>query len=248
VITFLIKKIIYFYFLRLFYRIQMIFLESIPDLNNVTNQHNINKLNEHIANGKPTFLFLYMDGCGPCNTTKEEWANIKSHIPDGFEGNNVMVAQVNKDLYNSLKGVGSDPLAFPTLRYIEGSDIEEYESGRTAEALAGWIKGKKTAKEIDLGKGIDREIFPFRKTVKVHKLESEPTQQKPPQTRRRRHYTLSHRRKKHSTSTKNRHKRKHKGKSKHGGKWSQKYKRSINCNKPRGFSQRQYCKYGRQKK
>jgi hypothetical protein len=30
-----------------------------------------------------------------------------------------------------------------------------------------------------------------------------------------------------------------------GGKWSLKYKRSINCRKPKGFSQKQYCKYGR---
>lgn len=30
-------------------------------------------------------------------------------------------------------------------------------------------------------------------------------------------------------------------------KWSNKYKRSINCNRPRGFSQKQYCKYGRAK-
>ena len=30
-----------------------------------------------------------------------------------------------------------------------------------------------------------------------------------------------------------------------GGKWSMKYKNSINCNKPKGFSQRQHCKYGR---
>ena len=28
-------------------------------------------------------------------------------------------------------------------------------------------------------------------------------------------------------------------------KWSAKYKKSINCRAPRGFSQRQYCKYGR---
>jgi hypothetical protein len=27
--------------------------------------------------------------------------------------------------------------------------------------------------------------------------------------------------------------------------WSMKYKRSINCNRPRGFSQKQHCKYGR---
>ena len=27
--------------------------------------------------------------------------------------------------------------------------------------------------------------------------------------------------------------------------WSLKYKRSINCKSPHGFSQKQYCKYGR---
>ncbi len=30
-------------------------------------------------------------------------------------------------------------------------------------------------------------------------------------------------------------------------KWSLKYKRSINCKRPRGFSQKQHCKYGRKK-
>jgi len=30
-------------------------------------------------------------------------------------------------------------------------------------------------------------------------------------------------------------------------KWSKKYKRSINCKKPKGFSQKQHCKYGRKK-
>jgi len=32
---------------------------------------------------------------------------------------------------------------------------------------------------------------------------------------------------------------------KRGGKWSMKYKKSINCRNPKGFSQRQHCKYGR---
>ncbi len=35
---------------------------------------------------------------------------------------------------------------------------------------------------------------------------------------------------------------------KKGGKWSLTYKKSINCKKPKGFSQKQYCKYGRNKK
>lgn len=30
-------------------------------------------------------------------------------------------------------------------------------------------------------------------------------------------------------------------------KWSKKYKKSINCKNPKGFSQKQYCKYGRKK-
>jgi hypothetical protein len=29
--------------------------------------------------------------------------------------------------------------------------------------------------------------------------------------------------------------------------WSAKYKRSINCKRPKGFSQRQHCKYGRKR-
>lgn len=39
----------------------------------------------------------------------------------------------------------------------------------------------------------------------------------------------------------------YKKKKQAGGKWTRKYKRSINCKKPRGFSQKQYCKYGRKK-
>lgn len=31
------------------------------------------------------------------------------------------------------------------------------------------------------------------------------------------------------------------------GKWSLKYKKSINCKNPKGFSQKQHCKYGRKK-
>jgi len=60
------------------------------------------------------------------------------------------------------------------------------------------------------------------------------------------HKTGSHPNKKHShsKSTRRRHKR---TRSQRGGKWTLKYKKSINCKKPKGFSQRQHCKYGRRK-
>jgi thiol-disulfide isomerase/thioredoxin len=38
-----------------------------------------------------------------------------------------------------------------------------------------------------------------------------------------------------------------KSKKQRGGKWSLKYKKSINCKRPKGFSQKQHCKYGRKK-
>ena len=37
------------------------------------------------------------------------------------------------------------------------------------------------------------------------------------------------------------------GKVMTGGKWSRKYKKSINCKRPKGFSQKQYCKYSRKR-
>jgi hypothetical protein len=37
-------------------------------------------------------------------------------------------------------------------------------------------------------------------------------------------------------------------KTQKGGKWSRKYKKSINCKRPKGFSQKQYCKYSRNNK
>ena len=43
---------------------------------------------------------------------------------------------------------------------------------------------------------------------------------------------------------------KNNGRARKGGvkkKWSRKYKKSINCKKPKGFSQKQYCKYGKRK-
>jgi thiol-disulfide isomerase/thioredoxin len=52
-----------------------------------------------------------------------------------------------------------------------------------------------------------------------------------------------------TSKNKSKHTRNRKSKSKthkqKGGKWSAKYKKSINCNRPKGFSQKQHCKYGR---
>jgi hypothetical protein len=187
----------------------MIFLPPITDLNSEENKKNMEIFKEHIGSGKQGFLFLYMDGCGPCNMTKESWKDINKHVKkQNLSNNNVIVAEINKDLFNEMKNIGTDPMGFPTLRYINknGKIIEEYESSRTPQAFAAWIESKlpKTPLHINHSKKLHHKYPAHRKTKKGY----------------------------------------HK-KVMRGGKWSMKYKKSINCKKPKGFSQKQHCKYGR---
>lgn len=123
----------------------MIFLPPITDLESDLNRKHLNLFNDHVKEGKPAFLFLYMDGCGPCEGAKEGWSQIgkvvKSNDPT------VVVAQINRNLYANLHGIGGPPSGFPTFRYIRGSTIEDFDSGRSAQAFADWIDSKKPTKK-----------------------------------------------------------------------------------------------------
>lgn len=171
------------------------------DRNNI---HLIDQLNKYLTNkNNKIFILYYMEGCGPCNATRPEWAKLKNVLaPNGLDRNDIIVAAINQNLSNKLK-FGAQPSAFPTMRFItnNGKFIENYEDAnfsynkdRTVDSFIEWIKSK----------AIDRPLY-------HHHIK----------TRRRRYIR--------------------------GGKWSRKYKRSINCRRPKGFSQRQYCKYGRNK-
>lgn len=204
----------------------MIFLEPITDLNTKKENDDMELFKKHIENGKQGFLFLYMDGCIPCTMTKKNWENIHKHIrPENLSNDNVMVAQINKNFYHDLKNVGDEPMGFPTFRYINhnGKIVEEYESGRNPEDFAAWIETKLPASNVN-------NNF----TTVLHKTQHHryPSHRKSPTPSHHRTHRLSS-----TSSTKHR--------SMRGGKWSQKYKKSINCKRPKGFSQRQYCKYGR---
>lgn len=59
------------------------------------------------------------------------------------------------------------------------------------------------------------------------------------------HQNIGGKNSKSKTKTKTKTYKKHR--KQNGGKWSLKYKKSINCNRPKGFSQKQHCKYGRNK-
>lgn len=158
----------------------------------------LQKLDDALAGKQhPVFLLVYMEGCGPCNATRPEWAKLKN-VLKGLPSE-VVVADVNKDAVDGLKHFHHQLAGFPTmllfspgkkdpLAYEDAEDIGEKD--RTVDSFVRWVKqhaGKQSG-----GRKITRR-------------------------------------------------------ARHGRRWSAKYKRSINCRRPRGFSQRQYCRYGRRR-
>ena len=183
----------------------------------------IDKLNKYLSNkDAKVFILFYMEGCGPCNETRPEWSKLKNVLSNDFlNKEDIVIVSVDKDLYGKLKNANKEPMGFPTIRFMTnaGENVQTYEDSDVSNK--------------------DRKIDSFVEWIKLKTGEnnittSETTTGKSGGFKRK----ITHRRN-----------RQRSGRTKkfNGGKWSAKYKRSINCNRPKGFSQRQYCKYGRKK-
>lgn len=202
----------------------MVYLEI-----NKKNYHNlIDKLNNYLSNKDvKIFIFFYMEGCGPCNETRPEWSKLKNVLSkDLLNNENIIIVSIDKDLYGKLKNANKEPMSFPTIRFMTnaGEKMETYEDSE--------ISSK------------DRKIDSFVEWIKLKTGENHITKSEKSSSMT-----------KNSHTRKSSHSKKYSGRTKFGGKsrkqfagkWSAKYKRSIKCNRPKGFSQRQYCKYGRKK-
>jgi len=106
-------------------------------------------LNKSIKHGNEVFMFIFLDNCGPCNSTKPNWDDIKNKINDKYKKlNNVEIVRINSDFIPKLQNIGSSPTGFPTLRHISknGTKIEEYaDSGisnidRSTDSFIEWIE------------------------------------------------------------------------------------------------------------
>ena len=185
------------------------------------NTNNVKEIDKYIEEGKQVFVLIYMEGCGPCMATRPEWEKIQSSLEQKYKANsNIVVADIDKNLLSSLKYIG-DIDGFPTMKFIsqKGKIVESYENANIPKK--------------------DRSVKSF-----VNWIESKinPSQMKggsPQQLVRRLHNNYGTQKYKTRRNKSN-------SKSKKRRKWSLKYKRSINCNHPKGFSQKQYCR--RQKK
>jgi len=179
----------------------------------------VKELDHHLGGkGKKVFILIFMEGCGPCNATRPEWKKMGNVLnKDYLNRDDIIIASIDNQLAEGLKNLKSKPASFPTMRFITKSG-EEVENYEDSN-----ISNK------------DRTIDSFVEWVK-HKSGEQNISKSD-----RENYEPH---KRHRT-----HKRRHYGgtRKKRGGKWSLKYKRSIDCKRPKGFSQKQHCKYGRKK-
>ena len=191
-------------------------------------------LNDSIKNGKHVFILIYMVGCGPCEATIPEWKKIQNVLENQKSKNqnfsNVIIVDMDKDVFEKLRNnekeqksfksvyvLNSLISGFPTIKYItkNGKITDDYEEAH--------IKLK------------DRTIDSFIEWINTTMNSSGKFK------------SLTHKQRGGFVYSKNKNKYNFTSRSKSlkGGKWSRKYKKSINCRKPKGFSQKQYCKYGR---
>lgn len=110
---------------------------------------NIATLNKYLTNPRASaFILFYMEGCGPCNETRPEWAKLKNVMPHSNDDDVVIVA-IDQTLFSKLKNAGNEPTGFPTMRYIanKGKINENYEDSsiptkdRSIDSFVEWIHG-----------------------------------------------------------------------------------------------------------
>lgn len=195
----------------------------------INNDNGIKELNGDIKNGKNVYLLIYMEGCMPCNMVRPEWQKLESAFAKNKNTlhKDTVIADVERENMSKLK-LQHMPMGFPSIRMISGNVEDDYTNDRSADAFISWID--ETAK----------------KNTPQKKSKNNTRKQKPkkPSANKSKNSTKKSNANK-SNAKKNSTK---KQKLKKGGKWSLKYKRSINCKHPKGFSQKQHCKYGRRKR
>jgi thiol-disulfide isomerase/thioredoxin len=186
-------------------------------------------LDNFIKNNSHVFILVYMEGCGPCNATRPEWEKLESVLKEQYDKkDDLVVVDLNKDLLSEIinKKIGGID-GFPTMKYLKDGKIETYEDSsiskkdRSTDSFINWIESKINTV---VSTGSPQNVY--NRIARKHKK----TEKKSRRLQR---------------SKKNKKTRHNKRKLHRGGKWSQKYKNSINCSNPKGFSQKQYCKYGR---
>jgi hypothetical protein len=190
---------------------------SRPNSNSKKMLTRIQLLNHFIQSGKHVFLLIYMEGCGPCSAARPEWKKVENVLSEKYKNkyDDIIVVDIDHMLLKYVK-LPLNPAGFPNMKYIAK-------------------KGKYTQEYEDAditskNRQVDSFIEWIEKTIQKNNIPSE----------RKMYGGFVYNTTRNTSNMKNT-----KNTKKGGRKWSMKYKKSINCSHPKGFSQKQYCKYGR---
>ena len=221
----------------------MVFL-NIKDYDN----EKIIKLKKYYNSNAKIFMLIYMNGCGPCNEIKPEWAKLENVLSDDYKNDDkVIIIDIEKDILEKVNlNDFEEPIGFPTIVYLYNKKREDYENSMVLD------DNEKDRKIDSLSKWIKKTLNKSNKDENIIDYNDKKDDKKDDKNDK--NYNINYKNiykggkkttKKHNKKYNNVH---NKTKKQTGGKWSRKYKRSINCKNPKGFSQRQYCKYGRKNK
>ena len=210
---------------------------------------NIDPLHEELNSGNHVFILIYMDGCGPCNVTKPSWYALKPTLQDQYnQRDDIAIIDVERKHLPNIKDIGEVD-GFPTIKYIhkKRGHREDYNGSRSKDDFIKWIESKiqhvesmqnenmnKNKENITISE-IESALLLPKKHKRKSKGRSKAKSTKKKLQKTNKFITIQEGGMKKTNKTKKLTKRR----------WSQKYKKSINCKKPKGFSQKQYCKYGR---
>lgn len=134
--------------------------------------------NKYVEEGKDMFVLFYMEGCGPCNATRPEWGKLEHILKDKYKhNNNIVVVDIDQELLNEIKYIGTPISGFPTMRYIgkKGKVVEEYENSkikqkdRKANSFVEWIALHVQHKEGHGQKGGSKQKGRFRSRRRKNK-------------------------------------------------------------------------------
>lgn len=193
-------------------------------------------LNDGHKKNHHCFVLIYLVGCGPCNMTKPEWKKVANSFGYRDDNKGLVMVDIDQNNLDQIRPtVGNYPISgYPTMLHVHGNKIIPYEEShiknknRTAESFKEWINKYVRMSRVNNNSNRESKMEALRRPLLSMSM------------------SRSNSSRGRSRSTSSNHSKKHRRRHRQtGGKWTLKYKKSINCKRPKGFSQRQHCKYGR---
>jgi hypothetical protein len=201
----------------------MILLGPKQEEEKYTQNQLIEFLNDGHKKNHHCFVLIYLVGCGPCNMTKPEWKKVANSFDYRDHNKGVVMAHIDQNNLDRIRDVvGNYSVSgFPTMLHVHKNKITSYEDSnvknknRSAESFREWIN-----KYVNMS-GVGNA----NTNTNTSRGESKMEALRMPLLS----MSRSSRSRSRNQSTSSKHSKKHR---QTGGKWSLKYKRSINCKHP----------------